>query len=235
MKALVVGLGRMGGFHRRVLMDLGYDVTTVDPDRASGADYRVVPTLLARSLDVVCVAVPISDLAEQAARFAGRHRYLLIEKPMASTAEDARELVSLLDGEPVAVGYVERFNPQVQWLRRQLATDERARAARFTRWNDRPSPDLARDLTSHDIDLARYLSVDHCATYDTADDVAVRVRQVEVTCEARRTYRVNLLAHDTSPLHAQWHAFLGGKAGYATPGDAVAVLAALEAPVAVAA
>src|SRR4051812_33272477 len=40
VKALVVGYGRMGRFHTKVLADLGYDVSTLDPDPGAGADYQ---------------------------------------------------------------------------------------------------------------------------------------------------------------------------------------------------
>jgi hypothetical protein len=64
------------------------------------------------------------------------------------------------------------------------------------------------------------------------------VRRREITVDAGRPghpVRVDLMAHDTSPLHAQWHAFLSDRSGYATFGDAVAVLEALVPAEAVAA
>lgn len=228
MRALVVGAGRMGGFHRRALMDLGLDVTTVDPDPAAGADYTSVPTLLARSMEVVCVATPIRDLPEQAARFAGRHRFLLIEKPMAPTVGAARELAALLAGEPVAVGYVERFNPRVRHLRKLLADAPTPTSARFTRWNDRPSHDIAIDVASHDVDLARFLGLVCVVEYDARADTPTRRREIAVHTGAARALQVDLMAHTTSPLHAQWHAFLSGRRGHATPDDAISVLTAIE-------
>jgi predicted dehydrogenase len=221
----------MGGFHRRVLADLGYDVTTVDPDPAAGADYLSVPAR--RCPGVVCVAVPIAQLAETAAQFTTA-RHLLLEKPMAPTLGEAVELADRLGGQHVAVGYVERFNPTVRALQRALADSPPPIAARFRRWSDRPSPDRALDLMSHDVDLAAFLGL-HCPTeFDAADDHPVRVRDIMVRT-ASRTARADLTAHDTSPLHAQWHAFLSGREGYATPADAVAVLEALTLAEAVAA
>lgn len=228
MRALVIGAGRMGGFHRRVLMDLGLDVTTVDPDPAASADYVSVPTLLARSMDVVCVATPIRDLAEQAARFAGRHRFLLIEKPMAPTTAAARELAALLAGEPVAVGYVERFNPRVRHLHKLLADAPQPTSARFTRWNDRPSHDVGLDLRTHDIDLSRVLGLACAVQYDVRAGCPTRRREIAVHTGGAEPLHADLMAHTTSPLHAQWHAFLSARRGYATPDDAIGVLTALE-------
>jgi prephenate dehydrogenase len=66
VKALIIGHGHMGAFHKKALSDLGYDVTTVDPDVNAGADYTRTPH--GSHYEVVCVACPIEHLAEQAAR-----------------------------------------------------------------------------------------------------------------------------------------------------------------------
>lgn len=223
MKALVVGAGRMGTFHRKVLRDLGHDVTTVDP--APGrADHRTIPTH--GNFAVVCVAAPIDALADEAARWAGYGGRLLIEKPMAATRGDGDELAALLEGQRVAVGYVERFNPQVRRLARELAELPPPTYARFVRTSDRPSSDVALDLRAHDVDLARFLNLWCPKWFQCAADEIEKVRTIEVLA-GDRTVTANLLEHDTSPLHAQWHAFLSGRAGYATPADAVATLRSL--------
>lgn len=218
MRALVVGLGRMGRFHRRALRDLGLDVTSVDPDPRAGAAHLSMPS--SRGFDVVCVAAPIRHLAEAAAEWAGHDGWLLVEKPFAACLGDAVALRDALEGQRVAVGYVERFNPRVRELRERLA-GQRVEAATFTRWNDRPSDDVALDLTSHDVDLARYLGVAR-PVFDSRAGVPVRRREI-AACELR----ADLLDHDASPLHAQWHAFLSDREGYATPASAVIVHRAL--------
>lgn len=210
----------MGGFHRCVLRDLGLDVWTVDPDLAAGADYARVPH---REFDVVCIATPFAHLAEQAARWAGHTGWLLVEKPFAASEHEARSLAMLLEDQACAVGYVERFNPQVRTLRGLLA-DRTPSLVRFRRWNDRQSTDVALDLQSHDVDLAAFLGLECPVIFDArAEVLRHRVRVVEVDGELA----VDLMAHDCSPLHAQWHTFLSGRPGCATPRDAVRVLGAL--------
>ncbi len=232
MKALVVGAGRMGTFHARVLRDLGLDVTTVDPDPAVGADCTTVPAH--RNFDAVCIATPIDHLVTEAERWAGHHGWLLIEKPSAPSLLEAKRLAAILHGQRVCVGYVERFNPRVRRLRELLADSPPPRTARFTRWNDRPSPDVAVDLASHDIDLRRFLGLDapQCSvTFDSRASMPVKRREIQVYAGHRGNYlTVDLMAHDTSPLHAQWHAFLANRPtyGYATLDDAVAVLTHIE-------
>jgi predicted dehydrogenase len=223
VRALVVGLGRMGRFHSKVLSDFGYDVTTVDPDPGAGADYLSVPA--GKRPSVVCVAVPMEHLAETAARFPDA-RHLLIEKPMAPTLGEAVELADRLAGQHVAVGYVERFNPTVHALQRALMDSPPPVAARFRRWNNRPSPDVALDLRSHDVDLSMFLGLSCPTEFDEQADRPFRVRDILVRTQGRAV-RADLMAHHTSPLHAQWHAFLSGHELYATPSDAVVVLEAL--------
>lgn len=218
----MIGVGRMGRLHRKVLRDLGYDVTTVDPDRAAAADHRSVPQ---RRFDVVCVSVPIPALAEQAAGWAGFAGHLLVEKPFAADAGEAAEVAGMLAGQRVAVGYVERFNPQTKRLREQLQDAGDAMTGRFVRWNDRPSRDLDLDLRSHDVDLAAWLQVP-APVFSTRAGSPVRRRDITVSCGSR-TFRADLFAHDTSPLHAQWHHFLTGGSDCATPDDAVTTLRVL--------
>lgn len=224
MRAVVVGAGRMGTLHRRVLRDLGLDVSTVDPDITTGADHATLPN---RRFDVVCVATPIRWLADTAAVWAGHEGWLLIEKPAAPTLNDARQLASLLKGQRVAVGYVERFNPQVRKLRDWL-TNETPTMARFSRWNERPTPDALLDLQSHDVDLANHLGLTCPTVFDTRAEQRTRRREIMVRTTNHRPYVADLMEHNTSPLHAQWHHFLSGQAGPATPHDAIAVHEALE-------
>jgi len=225
VRALVVGAGRMGGLHRRVLRDLGYDVTTVDPDPSAGADYLTSPPRARANVDVVCIATPLAELAESAARWTGFGGHLLIEKPMAGTLDDALLIQAALGQQRVAVGYVERFNPQVLTVRKVLES-RAVEHVRFRRHNDRPTSNMGLDLMSHDIDLAAFLGLRCPVTFDTHASGCRfhKVRAVDVN----DTVTIDLMAHDTSPLHAQWHAFLSGRSGYATPADAVHVLRVLE-------
>lgn len=226
MRALVIGAGRMGGFHRRVLRDLGLDVATVDPDPVTGADYLKVRS---RNFDVVCIATPIDHLADEAAEWVGHEGWLLVEKPFAATLTDAEVMAGEFASQRVAVGYVERFNPQVRHVRDVIREDygETPDSVRFSRWNERRSDNVALDLTSHDVDLARFLGLRCDVQYVAHAGEKWTARWVTVSTGEHQT-AIDLMAHDASPLHAQWHAFLSGRAGYATPADAVHVLAALE-------
>lgn len=233
----------MGGFHRKALSDLGYEVTTVDPDPMRQAGYRhlrgAYPRHPRQEYDVACVAVPARQLVEVAYELAGVPR-LLVEKPFATSEPEAAMLAAYLEasGSKVAVGFVERFNPRLRELRERIEGHE-VTGARFTRWSDRPSWDVPLDLLIHDIDLARNLGLglahgDVPVSYDARAEQPRNVRRVEVDLRPRRSGEdhlalsnrmawANLLDHGQSPLHALWHAFLTDHAH--TPGAGAAVAA----------
>lgn len=239
MKACVVGYGRMGKIHHRALTELGYTVTTIDPN--GNADYCAVPH---RRYDAVAIAVPIQHIAEAAAEWAGYTGHLLVEKPFAANLQEAEALSHTLAGQNVAVGYCERFNPCVIALQRAVrAIVSAPERVLFTRWNDRPSWDVELDLRSHDVDLAACLGVAGVAEFDTRADVrrlhiAGRRRHVEVGYGGGVSVCADLMAHSASPVRDQWREFLSGAVAYlggfgagsvATMGDAVGVHGVLEA------
>jgi len=211
----------MGRFHAKVLRDLGYEVVTVDPNPVAGADYattRDIPGGLTR-FDAAAVATPPGALVPTAYHLAGI-RKVLVEKPYAYSSEVAVLITKHMRdaGSDVCVGLTERFNPQARALKRRAVTG--ARTVKFTRWNDRPSFDVDLDLKLHDVDLALWLGVNSVAEFDTRADSRERVRAIEVTKFDGTTQRVDLMAHDLSPLHALWHAFLTD-GEYPTPEDVI--------------
>lgn len=162
MTALVVGIGRMGARHVRVLGELGLTPITVDPI-AEGATYQYLDQV-SETVDVACVAVPITALADVAIDVIEHitPRVMLLEKPGAdhSSALARVNEAAMRRHVRVVIGYTERFNPVVRMLAKLLhdhtlpAIDHVA-ATRF-------SPDAALspivphevDLAVHDIDIA---------------------------------------------------------------------------------
>ena len=90
---------------------------------------------------------------------------IFIEKPIASTSEEARELLSIAKkkGVQVAVGFVERYNPAVRYIKelvdkRKLGKIILVIARRVTRWPQRIGDvGVTKDSAIHDIDIMRYL------------------------------------------------------------------------------
>jgi predicted dehydrogenase len=256
MRALVVGLGHMGRFHRDTLLNLGYEVHAVDPRWTGSTDpklradfFSIDGALLHFKYDVACVAVPIDQLVSCAFQLAGIP--MLVEKPFAPSAQEAAMLASyLMARAPVAVGYLERFNPQARELKRKLSDRHvHVRAARFIRYSDRPSPNPVIDLLTHDVDLARYLFADHwgdrtvsLCSFDYKDEQEQKVRRIEVDVNVRdmstardivhgtardETWVVDLMDHDLKPTYAEWFSFLNpelAEVKVASPEDAVQAL-----------
>ena len=131
LRGAVLGLGMMGRHHARLLQGTPGVVFAgaVDPegDRYGAvADAALVFSSIdalmpAARPDFVVVAVPTEDHVETVRALASAGVHLLIEKPLAATVEEAREIIGLCGsaGVRAAVGFVERCNPALAELRRR--------------------------------------------------------------------------------------------------------------------
>ncbi len=176
----VIGAGSMGMNHLRVLCDFEHsDVRLVgiaephEPARARAVSRYHVPGFadFRRMIeethpDLVAIVVPTQlhhDVASFALR-AGVH--VLLEKPIATTEEEARALIGLAaaHGKVLAIGHVERFNPAVTALKRRLNAGELGKVFALHARRLGPFPPRIRDvgvtldLATHDLDAMRYLT-----------------------------------------------------------------------------
>jgi UDP-N-acetylglucosamine 3-dehydrogenase len=133
VNVLLVGLGRWGEKHLRVLRTLGATVWVADVSavRLRWAIAQGVPETHAvtefrealADVDAVDIVTPAdSHLAiASACLAAGRHCF--IEKPLATSVEASREIVAQSDraGRVVQVGHIFRFHPVTTALRAALA------------------------------------------------------------------------------------------------------------------
>jgi predicted dehydrogenase len=133
VNVLLVGLGRWGEKHLRVLRELGAGVWVADvsPARLAWAVGQGVPSdrtttdyrTALGAVDAVDVVTPAdSHLAVGSACLAaGRH--CLIEKPLTTTADEGRRLVvaAAAARRIVQVGHIFRFHPVTATLRAALA------------------------------------------------------------------------------------------------------------------
>lgn len=162
----VVGVGSLGAHHARVLCELpGAELAGVfelRPDRAAEVAGRLgtraydsLESLLG-AVDAVTIAVPTSEHYRVATAALEHGRDVLIEKPIASTAEEAEALVALADraGRVIQVGHIERFNAAVRacepYLDEPLFVESHRLAPFVPRGTDVP---VVLDLMIHDIDL----------------------------------------------------------------------------------
>ena len=177
MRAAVIGAGVMGLHHSRVYAEMDdVDLVAVaDPDtlacRRIATIYR--PTIYAdyREMldkerpDVVSVAVPTARHVEVACETMSRGIHVLVEKPLALTVEEGREIIDAAHqfGVKLSVGHIERFNPAVMELCRRLREEELGRIFQVQARRVSPFPGRIQDvgvildMATHDIDVIRHL------------------------------------------------------------------------------
>ncbi|MGZ8480924.1 MAG: Gfo/Idh/MocA family oxidoreductase [Candidatus Limnocylindria bacterium] len=177
LRAGVVGLGMMGRNHLRVWE--GVDdvelVAVADPDPAAlaqataGRDVRGYEDpgrmFAEEQLDLVSVVAPTSLHLPLTVAALGAGANVLVEKPIASTREEAVEMIAAAEaaGRMLTVGHIERFNPAIRELRRRLAEGELGRIFQINATRLGPFPARIRDvgvvvdLAPHDLDVMRYL------------------------------------------------------------------------------
>ncbi len=115
--------------------------------------------------DFAVVAVPTEEHVDAVRALAGAGVSVLVEKPVAATAAEAREIIDLVAAAGVhgAVGHVERFNPALLELRRRVQGGQLGEVFLISTERVGPFPDRVRDvgvvkdLATHDLDLVRWL------------------------------------------------------------------------------
>jgi predicted dehydrogenase len=167
----VVGLGRQGRRHCLVASrnPLAQVVATVDPTAQGLPGIPHVPSVadaLALDLDGAVVATPTTQHLVPTSELLEAGIPTLLEKPLASSAEDAHELVRLAQatGTTLVVGHVERFNPAVRLVHAMLESGRLGVpvAFSFRRVGLPPATktevDVIHDLAVHDIDVFTHLA-----------------------------------------------------------------------------
>ncbi len=166
IKIAVIGVGRMGKLHCRVLSELPQAqlVCVVDRDlqaaQAVAAQYHCQalesPAQAAAIADAAIVAVPTVGHIQAALPFVQAGKPVLIEKPIAKSSAEAQQLLDLAakTGSTVQVGHTERFNPAVEALGRYAITPKFIEATRISPFTFRSADvGVVLDMMIHDIDL----------------------------------------------------------------------------------
>lgn len=166
IRAGVLGVGSLGFHHARILGEVaGAELAGVyddDPARLANVSaelgvraFRSRGELL-EAVDAAVVAVPTTKHAEVALAAIDAGVHLLIEKPIASTLDEAVRIVdaAAARGVTVATGHVERFNGALRACEPYLEDPRFIESHRLAPFNPRGT-DVAvvLDLMIHDIDL----------------------------------------------------------------------------------
>src|SRR5215467_2285355 len=170
----VIGVGTMGANHARVLAGLpnAQLIGVADPDRGQrDLVTRVLgcpavteyEALLQLGVDAVTIAAPTHLHHKIALDCIERGIHLLVEKPIASTVEEGRDIIAAAKkaGVTLMIGHVERFNPAVTAIK-QAIRGEDILSIGITRVGPFPprmsNVGVVIDLAVHDIDLIRWFT-----------------------------------------------------------------------------
>ena len=170
----VIGAGIMGSNHARVLAGLaGVQLVGVaDPDskqrdlvtRVLGCPAVTdMDKLFELGVDAVTIAAPTHLHRDVSLACIARGVHLLVEKPIASTVEEGREIIAAARkaGVQLMVGHVERFNPAVIAIKKAIEGED-ILSIGITRVGPFPprmsNVGVVIDLAVHDIDLIRWFT-----------------------------------------------------------------------------
>ena len=170
----VIGAGHMGAFHAEKLVQLEREgkvrlacVCDADPARAAevAGKYGVralrEPGQVREFADAACIAVPTTEHARVARELLEAGLDVLVEKPIATTREDARHLIELAQhrGRVLQVGHIERFSRAFAAIRPVLNRPRFIEAHRIGPYPGRATDvSVILDVMIHDLDIVTSLA-----------------------------------------------------------------------------
>ena len=173
LKIGLIGVGRMGSNHLRVLSSLKsvqvVFIHDIDPDLTSrlAAAHGTRPAEdLDRDLalvDAVIIASPTHTHLEYISRCLRFTPCMFVEKPLTDSLRTTRDVARMARerGLKIQVGFIERFNPAVAELAKIVPPRSPVVNADFTRTDRVPDRsldvDVVLDVMVHDLDLALHL------------------------------------------------------------------------------
>ncbi len=170
IRTAVIGVGYLGRFHAQKYADLPESelVAVVDVDarqRNNVATELDVPGRedyhgLEQEVDAVSIVVPTRFHYEVARHFLDHGVHVLLEKPVTTTVEEARELIDLAAkrGALLQVGHLERFNAAYRELEGAIQDPMFIESHRLAPFKPRGTDvSVVLDLMIHDIDIIQSL------------------------------------------------------------------------------
>lgn len=177
MKCAVIGVGNMGRHHARNYFELKNAQLVAVSDKNHRLGNRIAKTygckfykdyqemIKEENFGVVTVATPTPTHYSIAMDCIRAKKHILIEKPIASTLNEARKLIREAKNHQVklAVGHIERFNPAIKRLKLMITKNKlgEVKSLVFQRVGLIPlqikDTNVIVDIGIHDIDLANFL------------------------------------------------------------------------------
>ncbi len=208
LKIGVFGTGHLGKFHLNNWKQIaGTEITGFyDPDDQTAAavadqyGLQRFPSIesLMDAVDAVDIIAPTTFHFELCKAAITRGKHVFVEKPLANTLEEARELVKLAKEANIKlqVGHVERFNPAFLALKDKPLDPMFIEVHRLAQFNPRGTDvSVILDLMIHDIDIilslvksnVKSISANGVAVMSDTPDIAnVRI-EFDNSCVANLT------------------------------------------------
>jgi predicted dehydrogenase len=209
IKIGVVGVGAIGRNHARIYSESSsaelIAVFDSDGDAASAiaGQYgaRAVDTLeeLCELVDAASIATPTSTHRVVGEVLLGAGKHVLIEKPIADSAKDAKVLVRLAAEQNciLQVGHIERFNPVLGEIEERLTDPRFIEVHRLSPFPNR-SVDIGvvLDLMIHDLEIVLHLVKSEVESIDAVGVPVLTAR--EDIANARIRFKSGCVANITS-------------------------------------
>lgn len=209
VRTAVVGAGKMGRIHSKVYSQLDtcefIGVCDVDLSRAeeiasqySCKAFSDIDELIGK-VDAVTISAPTIYHNKLAKKFIENGIAVMIEKPLAATVEEGREIVDLAEKHKVvvAVGHSERCNPVVQAMQRLNIEPKFIESNRISPYPFRSTDiGVVLDVMIHDIDIILSLAASKVVGVQAAG-VNV-IGDHEDICNARLSFENGCIANVTA-------------------------------------
>ncbi len=214
IKIGVIGVGHLGELHLKKYLNIenAEVVGIYDTDEARRKqiaeqydvnDFNDLEDLL-DEVEAVSIVVPTTAHSETAAISAAKGCNIFVEKPIASTLEEASQIIAASRnfGVKLQVGHIERFNPSFRNLRHELISPKFIEAHRLSSFNPRGlDVSVILDLMIHDIDIILKL-VDSPVVNIDASGVGVVSDSGDIV-NARLTFENGAVANITASRISQ--------------------------------
>lgn len=162
MKVGLFGLGHLGKIHLRCLAETPFELAGIYDPKLEIAEHQghtvyKSEEALIDAVDACLVVASTDQHYAVASKVLAAGKHCFVEKPLASTLEQAQALKAAADQRPqliTQVGFVERYNPAFQFLEGEINNPRFLEVHRLAQFNERGNEvSVVSDLMIHDLDL----------------------------------------------------------------------------------
>ena len=209
IQTAVIGVGHLGRFHAQKFYQLENSTLAAVADKDFGKAQEVAAATsctpvadyheLLGQVDAVSIVVPTNLHFEVAQKFLCNQSHVLVEKPITTTLDQADTLIALArqHDRVLQVGHLERFNPAIVALEKELTEARFIESHRLAPYKPRGTEvNVILDLMIHDIDIILDVVESDVDTID-ARGIAVLSDDIDIA-NARIVFRNGCVANVTA-------------------------------------